>query len=62
MGEWVFLASTNAVKYTHQGATPGVQTEYKVRARRRDVYSAFSEIAIIYSAGASNLLLLKAAA
>jgi len=62
MGEWVFLASTNAVKHTHQGATPGVQTEYRVRARRRDVYSTFSEIAIIYASnGAVTLTLQKAA-
>lgn len=60
--DWQFLASTNAVKYTHQGAVPGVPTNYKVRARRREVYSVFSEEAVIYAAGEAAPVTLKLAA
>jgi hypothetical protein len=61
-GDWTFLTSTNAVKYTHQSAVPGQMTAYKVRARRRDVYSVFSEEAVIYAAGEAAPVTLKLAA
>ena len=60
--DFVQIGAPTATKFTHQNVTPGVKVVYRVRARRRNVVSAPSNVATLYGAPTTTTLqLLKAA-
>jgi len=47
-GEWVMIDAVTSSVYKHINQTPGVKIQYRVKAKRGDLVSGFSNIAIVY--------------
>jgi len=47
-GGWILLDTTTKTKYAATGFVPGQRTSYRVRAKRSDSVSAYSNEAVIY--------------
>lgn len=60
-GDWLLVDSVTSVSYIHEGQTPGVQIAYRVRAKRRNVFSPYSTVAVAYDTPAPVLVMAKAA-
>ena len=60
-GAWTIIDTVTATSYIHEAQTPGVQVSYRVRAKRRTVFSPYFNAVTAYDEPA-NLLLLKKAA
>ena len=60
--DFVQIGGVTATKFTHSGVTPGQKITYRVVARRRNVYSDPSDVAVLYPYSKTPALqLLKAA-
>lgn len=45
---WIIIDAVTNTKYDHKNQTPGVRIQYRVRAKRGDIESIASNIAIVY--------------
>jgi hypothetical protein len=46
--DWVMIDAVTRSNYKHTNQTPGVKIQYRVKAKRGDSVSGFSNIAIVY--------------
>ena len=46
---FVFVSTTTATKFTHTGQTPGVRMEYRVKAKRGNLESPYSNTAVVFA-------------
>jgi hypothetical protein len=61
-GDWQVLTAVTKTRFQHQDAPAGVQTMYRVRAKRRSVYSIYSATATVYAESVTPVLTLQKAA
>jgi len=45
---WVIIDAITVTKYEHKNQTPGVKVQYRVRAKRGDLESTASNVAVVY--------------
>ena len=50
MTTWTIIDVTTNSKYQHKGCTPGKRAAYRIRAKRGDKTSGYSNAAAVYSA------------
>jgi hypothetical protein len=46
--DWVMIDAVTRANYKHTNQTPGVKIQYRVKAKRGDSVSGFSNVAIVY--------------